>query len=329
MQNSRDDEVPSGILKEQQNKKENWVNVELFLMWYVVFYNTKPGWVNIYENDPVYIHRMHNNNSKQGGNNIRIYEKYPDFMKRCVCVCLPDNTSFTVSLSVSVVPQADGFTVQEGLPHAASERCCSYCICFLKRQKETNQVRKDKTCCSTQTDRERETGSRYLDRAEYSSYKQVGVLVDVQDGVGRGRVGTGRCRHHTSHGAFQRIYWYGAVQAITADREGLMLFCLPFSISVKTDHLTQDSFTPSRLPTCAVHFHPGDFPKVFSTGIAQTISLKNVPLHNTETLLLPRKKKKKQTPRWEIYLIVQPRGSTATNWFLPVFLSFIFSAASS
>lgn len=70
-----------------------------------------------------------------------------------------------------------------------------------------------------------------------------------------------------------------------------MLFRLPFSISVKTDHLTQDSFTPSRLPTCAVHFYPGDFPKAFSAGIAQTISLKNVPLHNTETLLLPRKNK--------------------------------------
>ncbi len=27
---------------------------------------------------------------------------------------------------------------------------------------------------------------RYLDGAEYSSYKQVGVLVDVQDGVGCG-----------------------------------------------------------------------------------------------------------------------------------------------
>lgn len=46
----------------------------------------------------------------------------------------------------------------------------------------------------------------YLDSAEYSSYIQVGVLVHVQDGVGRGRVGTGRGWHHTSHRAFQRIH---------------------------------------------------------------------------------------------------------------------------
>lgn len=45
-----------------------------------------------------------------------------------------------------------------------------------------------------------------LDSADYSSYKQVGILVNVQDGEGRGRVGTGRSRHHTSHRAFQRIY---------------------------------------------------------------------------------------------------------------------------
>lgn len=49
------------------------------------------------------------------------------------------------------------------------------------------------------TDEETE---RYLDCAEYSSYKQVGALVDVQDGVGCGRVGTGRGRHHTSHRSF-------------------------------------------------------------------------------------------------------------------------------
>lgn len=220
MQNSGDDEVPSGILKEQQNKKENWVNVELFLMWYVVFYNTKPGWVNIYENDPVYIHWMHNNNSKQGRNNIRIYEKYPDFMKRCVCVFTWQHILY--SLPVCLCSSTDRWVYRPGRSPPCNQWTLLFLLHLLSKKTEgdkPSEKRQDMLFhTDRQRDRERQSGSRYLDRAEYSSYKQVGVLVDIQDGVGRGRVGTGRCWHHTSHGAFERIYWYGAVQAITADR---------------------------------------------------------------------------------------------------------------
>lgn len=63
-----------------------------------------------------------------------------------------------------------------------------------------------------------EETARYLDCAEYSSYKQVGVLVHVQDGVGSGRAGAGRGRHHTGHRSFQRIHRYGAIQPVPADR---------------------------------------------------------------------------------------------------------------
>lgn len=57
-----------------------------------------------------------------------------------------------------------------------------------------------------------------------------------------------------------------------------------------------------------MHYHLRDFPNVFSNAITQTISLKNVPLHDTEMLFLLWK----QTPRWEINFTLQLRGSTAT-----------------
>ncbi len=115
-----------------------------------------------------------------------------------------------------------------------------------KRLKQDN-IKKDKKtdrlltllCTDKETD-------RYLDCAENSSYKQVGVLVNVQDCVGCGRVGAGRGRHHTSHGAFQRIHWDGAIQPITEDREkqkertGLMLFCLLCCISWRTFTMFED-----------------------------------------------------------------------------------------
>lgn len=68
---------------------------------------------------------------------------------------------------------------------------------------------------------------QYLDSAKYSSYKQVRFLVDVQDSEGRGRVGAGCGRHHACHRALQRIYWYGTIQPITAERKekrGTLMF---------------------------------------------------------------------------------------------------------
>lgn len=44
----------------------------------------------------------------------------------------PDHAAFAVSLSLPVVPQANGFAIQEGLAHAAGERCRSYRIGFLE-----------------------------------------------------------------------------------------------------------------------------------------------------------------------------------------------------
>lgn len=58
-----------------------------------------------------------------------------------------------------------------------------------------------------------------------------------------------------------------------------------------------------------MHFHLRDFPVVFTSGITQTISLKNVALHNAERLF----RLWKQHPRRKIDLIVQLRDSTATN----------------
>lgn len=170
------------------------------------------------------------NKRRENQNKIWYFKK--DNKTFWISVCLPDHTSFTVSLSLSVVPKSNGFTIQEGLPHAACECWCSYCIRFLKKKKITMRKKTDRLlmllCTNTET-------GRYLDSAEYSSYKQVGVLVDVQNSEGRRRVGTGRGRHHTSHGAFQRIYWYGAIQPIAGDREkegvGLMLFSRLFCIS--------------------------------------------------------------------------------------------------
>lgn len=53
----------------------------------------------------------------------------------------PDRAALAVSLSIPVVPQADGFAVQEGLAHAAGERRCSHCVRFLKeRRKQTGWV---------------------------------------------------------------------------------------------------------------------------------------------------------------------------------------------
>lgn len=64
---------------------------------------------------------------------------------------------------------------------------------------------------------------QYLDFAKYASYKQVGFLVHIQDGVGGGWVSTGWGRHHTCHRSFQRIHWNGAIQPISAIKESLML----------------------------------------------------------------------------------------------------------
>lgn len=61
--------------------------------------------------------------------------------------------------------------------------------------------------------------AKYLHSAEYSSHKQVGVLVHVQDGEVNGRVGAGRSGHHPSHRAFQRIHRYGPIQPFPTDRE--------------------------------------------------------------------------------------------------------------
>ena len=79
------------------------------------------------------------------------------------------------------------------------------------------------------------------------------------------------------------------------------------------------------------HFHPGDFPVVFSVGITQAISLGNVPLQK------PRPKRGsfafllwKQTPRWEINLVAQLRGffCAATKWLHVVFPPFIIAESS-
>ena len=60
---------------------------------------------------------------------------------------------------------------------------------------------------------------QYLDGAKYSSYKQVGVLVNIQDSERCGWVGASWSWHHASHWAFQRIYGYGTIQAVAVVEE--------------------------------------------------------------------------------------------------------------
>lgn len=158
-------------------------------------------------------------------------------------VCIPDNTPFTVSLSLSVVPQTDGFPIQEGLPHAACECLCFYCFRFLKSEegivRKKPNIKTDSFFLLFLSDRETD-----LDGAEYSSHKQVGVLVHVQDSEGCGRVGAGRGRHHPCHGSLQRIHWYGAIQPITGSRHrrgrehGYEFIC--FCVSRKTFRTTEE-----------------------------------------------------------------------------------------
>lgn len=129
---------------------------------------------------------------------------------------IPDNTSFAISLSLSVVPQSNRFTIHKGLPHAARKYWCSNHICFLKERKNNiSKVYLGYWSCRKQW--------QYLDFAKYASYKQVGFLVHIQDGVGGGWVSTGWARHHTCHRSFQRIHWNGAIQPISVTKESLML----------------------------------------------------------------------------------------------------------
>lgn len=80
----------------------------------------------------------------------------------------------------------------------------------------------------------------------------------------------------------------------------IQFFSVKAQVVLYRDRPTQDPFTPSRRPTCTMYYRPRDFPNVFSNWIAQTISLKNVPLRDTAMLFLLWK----QTPRWEINFTV-------------------------
>ncbi|TNN30636.1 hypothetical protein EYF80_059212 [Liparis tanakae] len=118
-------------------------------------------------------------------------------------------------VGVPPVPQSDSLPIQEGLPDAAGERRRSHGVRLLE-DGSGNTMRSAGSSTASRTYRD---GRTDLDGADYPSDKQVGLLVHVQDGEGRGRVGAGRSGRRPGHRAFQRIHRYGAIQPITGDGE--------------------------------------------------------------------------------------------------------------